>query len=197
MLSIEEKIWDLIDDDYRLYTDAQKAIKMVKPCQMCGWCCKDNNIFITIPEAIRILAYTKARMRKVFIFDKTVNHLRLKNVDGYCVFYDNGRCRIHKIKPFQCMTYPVIFHPIVLEEDFGDKLKVIFKEDFIEFRCGSPIADKCTYVVETKAFQEVASSRLTFLMKNYHLQIFLIKMNILDVFIKNMVKKYPIEKWLR
>ncbi|MEM2190415.1 MAG: YkgJ family cysteine cluster protein [Archaeoglobaceae archaeon] len=35
-------------------------------------------------------------------------HLKLKN-DGYCVFFDNGKCKIHGIKPETCVAGPITF----------------------------------------------------------------------------------------
>ncbi|MEM1577245.1 MAG: YkgJ family cysteine cluster protein [Archaeoglobaceae archaeon] len=35
-------------------------------------------------------------------------HLKLKE-DGYCVFFDNGKCKIHGIKPETCVAGPITF----------------------------------------------------------------------------------------
>ncbi|MDK2795230.1 MAG: uncharacterized protein PWQ58_429 [Archaeoglobaceae archaeon] len=35
-------------------------------------------------------------------------HLKIKE-DGYCVFFENGKCKIHAIKPETCVAGPITF----------------------------------------------------------------------------------------
>lgn len=37
--------------------------------------------------------------------------VRLRNLDGWCYFYDRGaaRCRVYEHRPVGCSTYPVIY----------------------------------------------------------------------------------------
>ena len=36
---------------------------------------------------------------------------RLRNVDGYCFFYDKktGRCKVYPYRPVGCSAYPIVF----------------------------------------------------------------------------------------
>jgi len=36
--------------------------------------------------------------------------LRLKNVDGRCIFLDNGRCAVYASRPEGCVLYPMIYY---------------------------------------------------------------------------------------
>ncbi len=44
------------------------------------------------------------------------NRVEMKVVDGHCIFYgDDGLCRIHEVKPFQCRRWPL--HPSILGDE--------------------------------------------------------------------------------
>ena len=46
---------------------------------------------------------------------KKGNRIEMKIVDGHCIFYGNdGLCRIHGVKPFQCRRWPL--HPSMLKD---------------------------------------------------------------------------------
>lgn len=51
-------------------------------------------------------------------------HLKIKE-DGYCVFFENGKCKIHKIKPETCVAGPITF------DIKGDKLEIYIKKETI------------------------------------------------------------------
>ncbi|RLG82504.1 MAG: YkgJ family cysteine cluster protein [Thermoprotei archaeon] len=49
--------------------------------------------------------------------------LRLKNIDGHCVFFDKklGKCNIYENRPWGCRLYPITYDPVndeVLIDDY-------------------------------------------------------------------------------
>jgi len=164
------KIEELIKMDKEIYDRAKKSIAEVKPCQQCGWCCNNKRILVTIPEMIRILRHTKKKFSDIFVIErnKLSVSIKTKKINGeyYCIFYDNGKCSIHKVKPFQCFTYPVIFNPLI----FRIYPPLRKDDDVYVFECQSPNDDKATYSINEKDFREITSMRLDFLNKNYKVQ---------------------------
>ncbi|NHW23701.1 MAG: YkgJ family cysteine cluster protein [Archaeoglobales archaeon] len=51
-------------------------------------------------------------------------HLKLRN-DGYCVLFENGKCKIHEIKPETCVAGPITF------DIKGGKLELYIKKETI------------------------------------------------------------------
>ncbi|MEM2324514.1 MAG: YkgJ family cysteine cluster protein, partial [Archaeoglobaceae archaeon] len=49
-------------------------------------------------------------------------HLKVKS-NGYCVFFSNGKCEIHNIKPETCVAGPITF------DIKGDKLEIYIKKE--------------------------------------------------------------------
>ena len=101
-----------------------KAIEVISPCRRCGYCCKNKNIFITIPELLKISEYTRFPPRK-FLDRKRLPAFLLKRTGEYCIFYRNSSCQIHEIKPFQCRLYPCLLM-IDLDRDVKETTTVKF-----------------------------------------------------------------------
>jgi len=186
MLTIEE----LIEKDKELYELAKKSINIIKECKGCGWCCQNSRILVTIPEIIRILKHTVKDFSDVFVIEKNKLSvsIKTKKVNGkpYCIFYDNGKCRIHNIKPFQCMTYPAVFHPCAMAlgvvKEHNDKRVV--------FECQSPKGEKAVYEVLIEKADEITIERVNFLIENYKLQRKLIAQRML----KKVVEEYAMKE---
>jgi len=183
-----EDIKLLIDEDSQIYDKAKKSITEIKPCQQCGWCCNNRRILVTIPEMIRILKHTKKKFSEVFVIEKNRLSVSIKtkkvNNKHYCIFYDNGKCTIHDIKPFQCFTYPVIFHPAVFEIH---PPKPMYSEFYV-FTCQSPYKDKAKSAIEIDDFELITTKRLLYLTKNYNIQKKLISKNKLVEIVEEVAK---------
>ncbi len=180
-------IEELIKLDKEIYDRAKKSIMVIKQCQQCGWCCNNKRILVTIPEMIRIHKYTGKTFFKVFRMEnnKLSVTIKTKRIDGkyYCIFYENGKCTIHKIKPFQCFTYPVIFHPIV----FRINPPFCIENRVYVFKCQSPNESKAISSIYVNDFKEITSMRLDFLVKNYEIQRKLIVKKRLRKVVKEMI----------
>ena len=183
MIEIEE----LIKMDKEIYDRARKSIMEIKPCQQCGWCCQNNRILVTIPEMIRILKHTRKDFSEVFVIEKNKLSvsIKTKKVNGkpYCIFYENGKCSIHQIKPFQCMTYPAIFNPLA---SLTGVVKEMFKDKVI-FECQSPHDEKSVCSVSIEDAEEITAKRTSFLTKNYSIQRKLIAQRKLKKVVKEMI----------
>ncbi|MEZ0345281.1 MAG: YkgJ family cysteine cluster protein [Infirmifilum sp.] len=88
-------------------------------CLKCGKCCI-NTEMILLEEDVQRLKSLGLNLDAVA--ERRGGFLRLKNVDGRCVFYDeaNGHCRIYEHRPLGCRLYPLVFDEdrgVVLDED--------------------------------------------------------------------------------
>jgi Fe-S-cluster containining protein len=95
----------------------QKATDLFE-CTQCGTCCQgEGGIFISPEEIDRISRFLNIS-QTIFLEKyclqkngKTYIHTR---EDGYCHFSNEGRCRIHEVKPFPCRQWP--FFPPMLRD---------------------------------------------------------------------------------
>ena len=179
---------ELIRMDKEIYDKAKKSITEIKPCQQCGWCCNNKHILVTIPEMVRILKHTGKDFSDIFVIEKNKLSvsIKTKKVNGkpYCIFYENGKCLIHDIKPFQCMTYPAIFNPLA---SLTGVVKEILKDKVI-FECQSPHDEKSVYSVSIEDAEEITAKRTLFLTKNYSIQRKLIAQRKLKKVVEEMIQ---------
>ena len=59
---------------------------------------------------IRRLRNAALRENSFVVYDEK-GYARLRNVDGYCIFYDKdeGGCKVYRYRPLGCRIYPVIY----------------------------------------------------------------------------------------
>jgi len=77
-------------------------------CSRCGECCRDTRMPLTERD-VRRLAEAGYDPEEFTVRDGRI--VRLRNVDGYCYFYDRNRgaCRVYELRPEGCRLYPVVF----------------------------------------------------------------------------------------
>lgn len=78
-------------------------------CSNCGVCCTETEMLLSKKDIKRLKS--KGFNEGYFAqFDKQ-GYAQLKNLNGYCVFYDckNRRCSVYPDRPAGCRVYPVIF----------------------------------------------------------------------------------------
>jgi Fe-S-cluster containining protein len=61
---------------------------------------------MTLTEAD--VARLEAAGNRDFFFVNDDHDLQLRNVDGHCIFLDNGLCSVHDDRPEGCRLYPLI-----------------------------------------------------------------------------------------
>jgi len=187
MVDLNNQIKELIKMDMEIYELAKKSIEIVRPCQQCGWCCQNKRILVTIPEIIRILKHTGKDFSDIFVIEKNKLSISIKtkkiNGKPYCIFYENGKCSIHDIKPFQCMTYPTIFNPLA---SLTGVVKEILKDKVI-FECQAPHDKKSVHSVSIEDIDEITTKRVAFLTKSYSIQRKLIAQRRLKIIVKEMI----------
>ena len=84
---------------------------MKNKCKDCGNCCRETEMILSTRDVNRINNDPK-NLRVINFVKKTADRLfQLKNVDGYCVFFDSitKLCRIYEIRPQGCRFYPLIY----------------------------------------------------------------------------------------
>lgn len=182
----------LTEADAKLYKYAEKHINVLSPCNNCGYCCRNNRILVTLPEIIRILKFTEMDFDDVFIIeDNNLSVAIRKNDEGYCMFRAEGKCTIYPVRPFQCMTYPVLF------VGFYRELPTFANEDSeqIYFNCESINDKKMKCSVDYFVFKRYSEQRYRFLRSNYFVQGGLIRSGKLKSIIEKLTEELE-DKWL-
>ena len=79
-------------------------------CEEVRLCCTETEMTLTREDAERIeaLGYD----RKDFLVRVMAGFCELKNIGGYCYFYDPStkECKIYENRPEGCRYYPIIYH---------------------------------------------------------------------------------------
>ncbi|MGE5574903.1 MAG: YkgJ family cysteine cluster protein [Ignavibacteria bacterium] len=101
-------------------------------CSNCGICCTETEMLLSIKDIKRL--EKKGFCQKLFVQYDRQGYAQLKNLDGYCVFYDlrNRQCSVYLDRPAGCRVYPVI-----LDEEVG-----IILDDICESRCSITFSEK-------------------------------------------------------
>jgi Fe-S-cluster containining protein len=83
-------------------------------CSHCGICCTETEMLLSKKD-IALLGKQGFDTKFFVKFDRH-GFAHLKNMDGYCVFYNRikQRCRVYINRPAGCRVYPVI-----LDEETG------------------------------------------------------------------------------
>ena len=189
---IVDEIIKLTSEHIKLVKKAKRSIETIRPCYRCGYCCQNKEILVTIPEVVLILNKLDYKVENIFNINKEIYtiSIKTKEIEGkpYCRFLwkteFKTRCTIYNIRPFQCLTYPIIFHPLF------KKLEV-YKGKFLSyyiFECQGKAIKTCILLVKKSTFKKLAEERLKFLRKNYEIQRALIKDDILEDVLMMVVK---------
>ena len=159
-------------------------------CLNCGACCSDpktlvnvtyldilrikKGLDLTLDETIEILGFyvfdeppTEEDRKKMVISpiktEKGLAFVGLKKKSGSCYFYDidNKRCKIYKIRPMFCRTFPFSFKIFLDEEDKTKaKIKIFYTEKGKEYCTGigesAPLIDLDEWIkVGKKTLEEM------------------------------------------
>lgn len=78
-------------------------------CSRCGKCCQETEMLLSKADINRLekAGHNKSSFVR---FDKK-GYAKLRNHQGYCVFYDveKLRCKVYRHRPLGCRLYPVIY----------------------------------------------------------------------------------------
>jgi Fe-S-cluster containining protein len=81
-------------------------------CRQCGDCCKGyGGTFVTdtdIEKIAHYIAVPKEDVATQYCQLSGKRRVLTQNSDGYCIFWNNGLCGIHPIKPRMCREWPFI-----------------------------------------------------------------------------------------
>lgn len=89
-------------------------------CSRCGKCCQETEMELSSKDIKRLeeMGYH----RREFTVDGQDGVTRLRNVKGWCYFYDAGesKCRIYTNRPLGCCIYPIMYliddHTIIIDK---------------------------------------------------------------------------------
>lgn len=81
---------------------------MAMQCSRCGLCCHKTEMMLS--KADIELLESKGHNRKAFLRFDRQGYAKLRNREGYCVFYDADKsaCRVYVDRPQGCHIYPVV-----------------------------------------------------------------------------------------
>ncbi len=92
-------------------------------CQVCGECCKNRWVPLTLRDILQINEKTPAE-DVLLIWNNKKLVIDRREWDNGCVFLHDTKCKIHKIKPLLCRLYPIAFSEIpILEKNVPYYLK--------------------------------------------------------------------------
>lgn len=91
-----------------------RVLKYFGNCLDCGICCKIfNNIEIAddeIQNISRYLKITKSEFLKKYTTQNQKCNMPTTSLKTPCKFQKSSNCTIHKIKPFDCKTFPLLIN---------------------------------------------------------------------------------------
>ncbi|MHA1485598.1 MAG: YkgJ family cysteine cluster protein [Promethearchaeota archaeon] len=93
-------------------------------CKDCGKCCIDTEMLLSSKDIVRIEKNNPKHLKIAnFVRKSKEGFNQLKNVKGYCVFFDSATklCTIYDVRPQGCRYYPLIYD--------SDKNQCIFDEE--------------------------------------------------------------------
>jgi len=106
---------------------------IISPCNKCGKCCHDREIRITPDEAEIISAAADKPVQEFAVQQGRVFILR--TIDNRCIFLKDRRCMIYEAKPFQCKTYPIIYHHLALKSKEFKGFAWTLEMKYLVFSC--------------------------------------------------------------
>lgn len=98
-------------DKHQSESSLEQKLKFFE-CQRCQACCKQPGyVYLQNGEAERIAGYLQMDLYEFTDkFCEVLNRRQLvlkKLKDEACIFLDKSGCRVHPVKPQQCLDFPV------------------------------------------------------------------------------------------
>lgn len=96
------------------------------PCiqHRCEACCWDTTLSLLDEDVARL---ENAGKRGFTVMDRQ-GYLRLRTVDGHCVFLGSSGCRVYDERPDGCRVYPAVYYELEDEVDWDEFCP--FRESF-------------------------------------------------------------------
>jgi len=78
-------------------------------CLRCGICCRKTEMLLSTANIERL--ERKGYRKEFFARFDGKGYAKLRNRQGYCVFYDfeKRRCKVYADRPLGCRIYPVVY----------------------------------------------------------------------------------------
>jgi uncharacterized protein len=102
-------------------------------CSRCGVCCQETMMELSNDDVKR-LNMDGHLLEEFAVIDK--QGTRLKNVDGYCYFFNrtNNNCKIYENRPMGCYIYPVVHvtnEGVAMIDELCPMGKTVSKKEFL------------------------------------------------------------------
>lgn len=115
-------------------TRISEILKLGQECKQCGYCCSHGSGFLIGDDLKNIAKYLKITEKEVKqkyleekeLFNTKLLRPKLKKSDkpyGKCIFLEDKKCKIHKVKPLQCRVGNCNEH--------GEKLSIWFMLNYL------------------------------------------------------------------
>jgi Fe-S-cluster containining protein len=80
-------------------------------CYQCGHCCTFPGGYVWLDlEEIQVIAnqleMTVTQFGSKYLYKYRGKYSLIEKPNGHCVFYEKGSCKIYKVRPTQCQTFP-------------------------------------------------------------------------------------------
>ncbi len=87
-------------------------------CQQCGECCRGKGGILVskgeIGKLAEFLGLSEAEFRQHYLESSSLGLTLRTKADGMCILNQEGRCRVHPVKPRICQDWP--FLPAILAD---------------------------------------------------------------------------------
>ncbi|MBM4289379.1 MAG: YkgJ family cysteine cluster protein [Deltaproteobacteria bacterium] len=91
-------------------------------CQQCGECCQGKGGILPTPVEIELMAHflkiPGAHFRRDYLEQTPLGPAVKNKPGGGCIFNEQGRCRIHPVKPRICRDWPFLPAILLHENEF-------------------------------------------------------------------------------
>ncbi|MDD3581026.1 MAG: YkgJ family cysteine cluster protein [Desulfobacca sp.] len=92
--------------------------RSVFECQQCGECCRGRGgILVSDAEIARLAGFlrlSEAEFHSQYVESSPLGPNLRTNAEGVCILNQEGRCRVHPVKPKICREWP--FLPAILAD---------------------------------------------------------------------------------
>jgi Fe-S-cluster containining protein len=124
-------------------------------CSNCGVCCTETEMFLAEKDIENLM--DKGFRKSFFVKINKEGYAQLRNLKGYCVFYDdkNHRCSVYADRPAGCRVYPVIVDDekgIVLDDICQSRGTITDREKRMKGKRVTKLLERIDHEAENRRF---------------------------------------------
>jgi len=115
-------------------TPISEILKLSQECRQCGHCCSHGSGFLIgddLKNIAEFLGVTEKEVKEEYLEEKELFNTKLLRPKlikrdkpyGKCIFLENKKCKIHKVKPLQCRVGNC--------NEYGERLSIWFMLNYL------------------------------------------------------------------